>query len=636
MVAAKQIAFLTCLLMFLLRLSIFSLTKAEKIRCEKLTIQMCKHFEYNMTRFPNRFHHEAQSETAMEMHQYWPLIQIGCSSKLRFFLCTTYAPICDNTNKTFVPCRSVCKEARNGCLRIMKTYGFKWPQKLNCNLFPKKKDDPSCLDKDFYATKETLPSLPTFSARTNNTQYTPSTPSTANVVTSSTNTRNPKCEKITIPLCKNLNYTTHFPNRFWHEDQKEAAFEVHQFWPLVQINCSPMLKPFLCTLYAPVCHDTDKTFVPCRSICEEARKGCIDLMKMYGYKWPEKLNCGLFPEKKDDPSCLDMEYDLTTETLPSLPTSSAQTNNTRYTPSKPSTTNPITPSTHTRNPKCQKITVRMCKNLSYNMTHFPNRFFHEDQKEAAAEVHQFWPLVQTNCSLMLKPFLCAMYVPVCGNTDKRFEVRPCRSTCEQARKGCSIDLMKTYGFKWPQKFSCFLFPEKKDDPYCLDKDFYATKDILPTSVVHADLNVYSKPTRNDLIKSSMVKPTDVSAASTTYKPSNNRTCEKITIATCQNLSYNTTLYPNRFQQENQNAAALEMNQFLPFIGIGCSSKLQFFLCSLYAPVCNDAKLLPCRSVCKHAKKGCRRVMKRFGYKWPRKLNCRLFPRRRDDRSCLLN
>ena len=634
MVAAKQMAFMRCLLMFLLHLSIFSLTKAEKIRCEKLTIKMCKHFEYNMTRLPNRFHHENQLETTLEMHQYWPLIQFGCSSNLRFFLCTTYAPICDNTNKTFVPCRSECTQARNGCSRIMKTYGFKWPQKLNCDLFPEKSDDPSCLDKDFHATKQTLPSLPTSSVQTDNKRYTPSTPSTTNPVTSSTSTRNSKCEKIKIPLCKNLNYNmTHFPNRFLHENQKEAALEVHQFWPLVQINCSPMLKPFLCAMYAPVCDNTDKTFVPCRSACKESRNGCLQLMKRYGFRWPQKLSCNLFPEKKDDPSCLDKDFYARKGTLPSSHKTSTQTNNTRYTPSTPSTTNPVMSSTNRRDSKCEKITIPLCKNLNYNMTHFPNRFLHEDQKEAALEVHQFWPLVEINCSPMLKPFLCAMYAPVCDNTDKTFV--PCRSACKESRNGC-LQLMKRYGFKWPQKLSCNLFPEKKDDPSCLDKDFYATKDILP-SVVQTDLTVYSKPSRNDLIKSSTVKPTDLSATSTTYRRSNNRTCEKITIATCQNVSYNMTHYPNRFQQENQTAAALEINQFLPVIKIGCSSKLQFFLCSLYAPVCNNAQLLPCRSVCKHARRGCKRVMRKtFGYKWPRKLNCRLFPRRRDDRSCLLN
>jgi hypothetical protein len=97
-----------------------------------------------------------------------------------------------------------------------------------------------------------------------------------------------------------------------------------------------------------------------------------------------------------------------------------------------------------------------------------------------------------------------------------------------------------------------------------------------------------------------------------------------------------TQFPNRFQHENQKDAAMKMNLLSYFIKSGCSPKFQFFLCSLYAPACNDTQLVPCRSVCKNAKRGCRRLVLRHGVKWPKELNCRLFPRRRDDRSCLLN
>ena len=115
-----------------------------------------------------------------------------------------------------------------------------------------------------------------------------------------------KCEEIKIPLCKNLNYNkTYMPNRFLHEDQEEAALEVYQFWPLVQINCSPVLKFFLCSLYAPVCDKVyGKELLPCRSVCKQAKTGCLELMKQYGFKWPEKMDCNLFPERNSNQLCM--------------------------------------------------------------------------------------------------------------------------------------------------------------------------------------------------------------------------------------------------------------------------------------------------------------------------------------------
>ena len=132
-----------------------------------------------------------------------------------------------------------------------------------------------------------------------------------------------KCEDITIPMCQNLGYnTTYTPNRFFHEDQKEAALEVHQFWPLVQINCSPVLKFFLCSLYAPVCDPIyGKELLPCRKVCKQAKRGCVDLMKTYGFQWPAKIECNLFPEKKDNPLCMAQEDGDTTsptDTVPSV------------------------------------------------------------------------------------------------------------------------------------------------------------------------------------------------------------------------------------------------------------------------------------------------------------------------------
>ena len=66
------------------------------------------------------------------------------------------------------------------------------------------------------------------------------------------------CEPITIPLCQeSIPYNkTMFPNLFGQEAQGVAAIKVHEFYPLVQVNCSPQLRLLLCALYAPICTDS--------------------------------------------------------------------------------------------------------------------------------------------------------------------------------------------------------------------------------------------------------------------------------------------------------------------------------------------------------------------------------------------
>ena len=56
------------------------------------------------------------------------------------------------------------------------------------------------------------------------------------------NDPNGKCEEITVPMCRNMEYNmTSMPNQFNHETQAEAAMEAHQFWALVEINCAKEL-----------------------------------------------------------------------------------------------------------------------------------------------------------------------------------------------------------------------------------------------------------------------------------------------------------------------------------------------------------------------------------------------------------
>ena len=46
-----------------------------------------------------------------------------------------------------------------------------------------------------------------------------------------------RCEPITIPLCKDIQYNeTIMPNLLNHQKQEDAALEVHQFFPLVKVR----------------------------------------------------------------------------------------------------------------------------------------------------------------------------------------------------------------------------------------------------------------------------------------------------------------------------------------------------------------------------------------------------------------
>ncbi|XP_059585145.1 frizzled-8 [Alligator mississippiensis] len=131
------------------------------------------------------------------------------------------------------------------------------------------------------------------------------------------------CQEITVPLCKGIGYNyTYMPNQFNHDTQDEAGLEVHQFWPLVEIQCSSDLRFFLCSMYTPIClDDYKKPLPPCRAVCERAKAGCAPLMRQYGFAWPDRMRCDRLPEQ-GSPDTLCMDYnrtDLATAAPPAKP-----------------------------------------------------------------------------------------------------------------------------------------------------------------------------------------------------------------------------------------------------------------------------------------------------------------------------
>jgi hypothetical protein len=120
---------------------------------------------------------------------------------------------------------------------------------------------------------------------------------------------NSKCEPLNtnvLQLCKNIAYNeTRFPNFMKQNTQEEAAADTAFYLPLIRINCSPVLKLFLCTLYAPPCV-TNYTLPlkPCREMCEKAKSGCEDYMTRFKFSWPEYIDCWRFPSFNGAEACV--------------------------------------------------------------------------------------------------------------------------------------------------------------------------------------------------------------------------------------------------------------------------------------------------------------------------------------------
>ncbi|XP_045594266.1 frizzled-8 [Procambarus clarkii] len=105
---------------------------------------------------------------------------------------------------------------------------------------------------------------------------------------------------------------------------------------------------------------------------------------------------------------------------------------------------------------CEALQEEVCQGLGYHATLFPNLLNHKSQDLASEELLSFLPLIEAECSEVLREFLCTLYMPVCTNYG--FHLPPCRSLCKQAREGCEQVLEETE-LRWPNKFDCTRFPE---------------------------------------------------------------------------------------------------------------------------------------------------------------------------------
>ena len=393
----------------------------------------------------------------------------------------------------------------------------------------------------------------------------------------------PYCEPINIPMCKDMPYNgTIMPNILGDKSQQKAELKLNTFIPLLTAECSPDLRFFLCSVYAPVCTELNRAIPPCRSLCLSAKRGCGSIMNKLGFVWPGELECDKFPhEKSSSDLCLRKNSEMAATSI--LPV----THNTMV--SKRS----IKPMV----PYCEPINIPMCKDIPYNETVMPNILGDKSQGKAGLKLNTFSPLVTAECSPDLRFFLCSVYTPVCTMLNEA--IPPCRSLCLSAKQGCR-SFMNTVGFVWPGELECNKFPPSG---LCVGKN---------------------ESEKNEIIR---IRPNLLPQHHMVTKAPRQSRCEPIDIALCKGLSYNRTIMPNLAGHTRQSDAGLQINTFAPILQTQCSSDMQLFLCSVYAPVCTtlEEALPPCRSLCVKVKRDCRHVMIAFGLRWPISLRCGNFP-----------
>lgn len=94
---------------------------------------------------------------------------------------------------------------------------------------------------------------------------------------------------------------------------------------------------------------------------------------------------------------------------------------------------------------------------------------------------------------------------------------------------------------------------------------------------------------------------------------------------CFNVGYKQMLLPNLLEHETIAEVKQQAGSWVPLVHKACHPGTQVLLCSLFAPVCLDRPIYPCRWLCEAVRDSCTPIMEAFGFPWPEMLNCDKFP-----------
>ncbi|KAH1167968.1 secreted frizzled-related protein 5 [Mauremys mutica] len=94
---------------------------------------------------------------------------------------------------------------------------------------------------------------------------------------------------------------------------------------------------------------------------------------------------------------------------------------------------------------------------------------------------------------------------------------------------------------------------------------------------------------------------------------------------CHDVGYQRMRLPNLLEHDSLAEVKQQAGAWVPLLAKRCHGDTQLFLCSLFAPVCLEQPVYPCRSLCQVVRASCAPLMEAFGFPWPDMLRCARFP-----------
>jgi len=103
---------------------------------------------------------------------------------------------------------------------------------------------------------------------------------------------------------------TPLKNLVGQSDQKQVVLDQRfkDLELLSKTGCSDLVKPFACSIFAPVCVKKFGLLPPCKSLCETVKSSCKPFLALEQSKFRSskaKLDCSFFPNPGKTAGCVD-------------------------------------------------------------------------------------------------------------------------------------------------------------------------------------------------------------------------------------------------------------------------------------------------------------------------------------------